>query len=163
MHQKPWRRQIDVDSLTFRFDVATNDKCGKEWKTIVVVRYVVLAQCGIKVLRRAPPNELAQAFLNCGSVEFLLGQFLTSALDTALDEAQLHRIHVHMFMLTALGLHHVPAKLSGRLLRRNHNRIVDGSNLVVLQNFLLIVCVTLLVVGTEEFQQLVIFSGDDSD
>jgi hypothetical protein len=83
----------------------------KEWKTIVVVRIVVLAQCCIKVLRNAPPNELAQAFWNGGSVEFLLGQFLTSALGTALarDEAQLRRIHVHMFIRTALGLHHIPA------------------------------------------------------
>ncbi len=107
IHQKPWRQQIDADSLTFLFDVATNDKCGKEWKTTVVVRIVVLAQCCIEVLHSLPPNELAQAFGNSGSVEFLLGQLLTSALDTALDEPQLHRIHVHMFIRTALGLHQI--------------------------------------------------------
>ncbi len=47
IHQIPWHRQIIVDSLTwtFLFDVATKDKCGKEWKTIVVVRIVVLSQC----------------------------------------------------------------------------------------------------------------------
>ncbi len=126
IHQEPWRRQIDADSLTFRFDVATNDKCGKEWKKIGVVLIVVLAQCGIKVLRRAPPNELAQAFGNGGSVEFLLGQLLTSALDTALGEPHLRRIHVHMFIWTALGLHQIPAKLNCRLLRRNHNQIVEA-------------------------------------
>ncbi len=103
IQQKPWHRQIDVDGLTFLFDVATDDKCGKKWKTIVVVRIVLLAQCCMKVLRRAPPNKLAQAFGNGGSVEFLLGQFLTSALDTALDEPQLRRIHVHMFIRTALA------------------------------------------------------------
>jgi hypothetical protein len=97
-----------VDGLTFQFDVATDDK----WKTIVVVRVVVLVQCGMKVMLCAPTNELAQAFGNCGSVKFLLGQLLTSTPDTALDEPQLRRIHVHMFVQTALGLHQIPAKLS---------------------------------------------------
>ncbi len=69
-------------------------------------------QCGMKVIVCIPPNELAQAFGNGGSVEFLLGQLLTSAPDTALDEPQLRRIHVQMFIQTALVLHRIPAKLS---------------------------------------------------
>ncbi len=60
---------------------------------------------------------------------------LTSALDTALDEAQLRKIHVHNFIWTALVLHHIAAKFSGRLLMRKHNRVVDGTKLIVLQFF----------------------------
>ncbi len=101
-----------MDGLTFQLDVATNDKCGEAWKTIVVVRVIVLMQCGMKIMLCTPPNELAQALGNGGSVEFLLGQLLTGALDTALDEQQLRRIHVHMLIRTALGLHQILAKLS---------------------------------------------------
>ncbi len=43
----------------------------------------------MKVMIGTPQNELAQAFGNGGSVEYLLGQLLTSAPDTALDEPQL--------------------------------------------------------------------------
>jgi hypothetical protein len=79
----------------------TKDKCSKE----LIGRIFVLAQSGIEVLCLTLPNELAQAFGNCGSVEFLLGQFLPSGLDITLDEAQLRRIHVLMLLRTALGLH----------------------------------------------------------
>ncbi len=51
-----------------------------------------------KVLRRAPRNELAQAFRIVESVQFLLGRVLTSAVDTALDRAQLRRTHVLIFI-----------------------------------------------------------------
>ncbi len=72
----------------------------------------VLVQCCMKVMLCTPPNELAQAFGNGGSVEFLLGQLLTSAQDPTLDEPQLRRIHVQMCIRTALGLHHIPGKLN---------------------------------------------------
>ena len=101
-----------MDGLTFWFDVATKDKCGEEWKTIVVVRIIVLGQCCMKVMLCTPPSELPQAFGNGRSVEFLLGQLLTSAPDTALDETQLRGIHVQMLIRTALGLHQIAAKLS---------------------------------------------------
>ncbi len=58
-------------------------------------------------------TQLAQAFGNDNNVEFQLGQLLQSGLDTALDEAQLRRIHVHMFYLTSLGLHQIVEKLRG--------------------------------------------------
>ncbi len=94
----------------------TKEKCGKEWEAILIGRIIVLAQSSIEVLRLPPPNELAQAFGNGGSVEFLLGQVLQSGLDTALDEEQLRRIHVLMLLrteATALGLHQIAAKLRG--------------------------------------------------
>jgi hypothetical protein len=109
---------------------------AKKSGTIVIILIVVHVQCCIKVLcssSSTPPNELAQAFRNGGSVEFLLVQVQPSTLETALDEVQLRRIHVHMFLQNALALHHIAAKLSGRLLQRNRNRVVDGSNLIVLQ------------------------------
>ena len=110
----------------------TKDKCGKEWEAILIGRIIVLAQVGMEVMRLTPPNELAQAFGNGRSVEFLLGQFLPRGLDTALDQAQLRRIHALMLLRTALGLHQIAAKLCGRLFHSNHNRVVDGINLLVL-------------------------------
>jgi hypothetical protein len=111
----------------------TKDKCGKEWEAILIGRIVVIAQGCMEVLRLTPPNELAQACGNGQSVEFLLGQFLLRVLDTALDQAQLRRIHVLMLLRTALDLHQIAAKLRGRLFRSSHNRVVEGINLIVLQ------------------------------
>ncbi len=91
----------------------TNDKNGKEWEVILIGQIVVLAQCCIEVLSLSPHSELAQAFGNSGSVEFLLDQLQPSCLDTALDEGQLRRIHVLMLLWTALGLHQIVAKLCG--------------------------------------------------
>ncbi len=93
----------------------------------------------MKVLRRAPPSELAQAFGNGGSVEFLLGPLLTSALDTALNESQLRRIHMHVYPDCPL--------LASKFLR-----ILDGSNLIVLNFFGGVVGVTVLIVGTERIR-----------
>ncbi len=121
----------------------------------------MLAQGDMEVLRLKPPNELAKAFGNHDglSVEFLLGRFLPRVLDTALDEAQLRRIHVLMLLWTALGLHQIAAKLRGRLFRCNHNRVLDdGINLLVLQFFGMICGLTVLVLGAVEFEPLVIFA-----
>ena len=68
-----------------------------------------------------------------------------------------------MLLRTALGLHQIAAKLRGRLFRCNHNRVVDGLNLIVLQFFGMIGGVTVLVVVAVEFDPLVIFSCADSD
>ncbi len=68
-----------------------------------------------------------------------------------------------MLLWTALGLHQIAAKLRGRLFRSNHNRVIDGINLIVLQFFGMIGGVTVLVVVAVEFEPLVIFSGADSD
>ena len=116
----------------------------------------------MEVLRRTPTCDLTQAFGNGQSVEFLLGPFLQRGLYTALDQAQLRRIHVLMLLRTVLGLQQIAAKLRGRLFRSNHNRVVDGINLLVLQFFGMIGGVTVLVVGAVEFEPLVIFSCDDS-
>ena len=42
----------------------TENKNGKEWEAILIGRIVVLAQCGLKIICLAPPNELAQGFGN---------------------------------------------------------------------------------------------------
>ena len=41
---------MDVDGLTFRYDVMAKDKCGKEWEAILISRIVVLAQGGMESL-----------------------------------------------------------------------------------------------------------------
>ena len=87
--QKPWLGHVDVNRLSFQFDITTNKKSGKEWKAMLIIRIVVLAQCGIKILRLASPNALAKGFGNGCSGEFLLGQLLPGILDTSLDKAQL--------------------------------------------------------------------------
>ena len=107
------------------------NKRSKEWKAILIIRIVVLAQCGIKILRLAPPNELAQGFGNGCSGEFLLDQLLPGSLDTSLDNAQLSRIHVLMLLRTALCLHQIASQNSSRLARRDQNSIVNGNNLIM--------------------------------
>ena len=74
-------------------------------------RIAVLAQFGMKILRLAPPNELAQGFGYCRNGEFLLSQHLPGSLDTSLDKPQLRRIHVLsvalMLLRTAPRLHQI--------------------------------------------------------
>ncbi len=114
-----------MDNLSFLFNITANDKYRKEWEEILIGQIVMFSQCSIEILRRAPHSELAQAFGNCGSVEFLYGQLQPSGLDTALDEAQLRRIHVLMLLRTAFGLHQIAANLRGCLFWCNYNRVVD--------------------------------------
>ena len=54
----------DMNILSFLFDITAKNKSRKEWKTILISRIVVLAQCCIKILRLAPPNVLAKGFGN---------------------------------------------------------------------------------------------------
>ena len=42
----------------------TENKNRKEWEAILVGRIVVLAQCGMKIICLAPPNEFAKGFGN---------------------------------------------------------------------------------------------------
>ena len=91
----------------------TENRNGKEWEAIVAAiligRIVVLAQCGVKIFRLSPPNELANGFGHGSSGEFLLGQNLPRCRDTSLDTAQLRRIHVLMLLRTALCMHQIAA------------------------------------------------------
>ena len=98
-----------MNSLSFRFDITTENKSRKEWKAILIGRIVVLEQCGIKLFRLAPPNELVNGFGHCSSGEFLLGQNLPGCLDTSLDTAQLRRMDVLVFVRTALCMHQIAA------------------------------------------------------
>ena len=65
-----------MNGVSFRFDVTTKNKSGIKWKAIRIGRVVVLAHCGIKIIRLAPRNELADGFGHGYDVEFLLGQIL---------------------------------------------------------------------------------------
>ena len=50
--QKPLCGHVDVNSLSFRFDIMTENKNGKEWEAILIGRIVMLAQCGINLASR---------------------------------------------------------------------------------------------------------------
>ena len=120
-----------MNGVSFRFDITTKNKSGIKWKAIRIGRVVVLADCGMKIICLAPRNELANGFGHgCGG-EFLLGQNLPGCVDMSLDTAQLRRRNVLMLLRTALYMHSIAAKLSGRLLWRDYDRIVNGSNLLV--------------------------------
>ncbi len=87
----------------------------------------------IYYLLLAPRNELAQAFGNHCNVEFLLGPFLPSCLDTTLDEAQLRRIHV---LIVAQDFHWLASyccKVTWLtvLVHKNNNRLQAGINLII--------------------------------
>ena len=79
------------------------EKRGRQLISLIVV----LAQCGMKILRLAPPIELAQGFGNGCNGEFLLGQHLPGSLDTSLIKAQLRQLNVLMLLWTALRLHQI--------------------------------------------------------
>ena len=65
-----------MKGFSFRFKITTKNKSGIKWKAILIGRVVVLAHCGMKIIRLAPRNELADGFGHgCGG-EFLLGQIL---------------------------------------------------------------------------------------
>ena len=85
------------------------NKHSKEWKAILIMRIVVLAYSGMKILLLAPLNKFAQGFGNGCSGEFLLGQNLPGCLNTSLDTAQLRRRDVLVFVRTALCMHQIAA------------------------------------------------------
>ena len=59
-----------MNGLSFRFDILAENKRSKEWKAILIIRIVVLAYGGIKILLLAPLNKFAQGFGNGCSGEF---------------------------------------------------------------------------------------------
>ena len=87
------------------------NKHTKEWKAILIMRIVVLAYSGMKILLLAPLTKFAQGFGNGCRGEFLMGQIFAGCLNTSrsLDTTQLRRMDVLVFVRTAHCMHEIVA------------------------------------------------------